>query len=61
MKTFFHIWTVPIILAIISSIGLLSALNGDSIWDALSWLALAIPLIVGGYFLWLALKKKRLR
>lgn len=60
MKTFFHIWTIPISLAVISSIGLLSALNGEGIWDALSWLALAIPLIVGGYFLRIALKKERL-
>jgi hypothetical protein len=34
------------ILATITVGGLLSALFGDGIWDELSWVALAIPLVV---------------
>ena len=30
-------------LALLTSVGLLSALLGDGIWDALSWLALVVP------------------
>lgn len=59
MKTFFHIWTIPLILAVISGMGLLAALNGDRLWDALSWLSLGIPLIVGAYYLITNLRRKR--
>lgn len=60
MKSFLHIWTIPLILGFISAIGLLSALNGEGVWDALSWAALAIPLIVGSYYLRVVFEKKNL-
>ena len=59
MKTFLRIWTIPFILGIISTIGLLSALNGDKLWDALSWFALGIPLFIGGYYLIISLRNKK--
>jgi hypothetical protein len=34
------------ILAAITAYGLLSALLGDGVWDAISWVALACPLVV---------------
>lgn len=34
------------ILAVITFLGLLSALLGDGLWDAASWCALTIPLAV---------------
>ncbi len=39
-----QIWAVPMVLGIVSAIGLVSALVGDGIWDALSWVALAAPI-----------------
>lgn len=39
-----QIWGMPIVLAIFSAVGLLSALLGDGIWDVLSWIALAAPI-----------------
>lgn len=51
MKIFLKIWLTPIILAVISVIGLLSALTGDDVWDVLSWIMLSVPLLVGLYFL----------
>jgi len=51
MKNFLHIWLAPIVLAVITAIGLLSALTGDNLWDVLSWITLAAPLLVGTYFL----------
>jgi hypothetical protein len=57
MKSFLHIWTIPFILGLISAFGLLAALNGEGFWDAMSWLALAIPLVVGSYFLYTAFKR----
>jgi hypothetical protein len=41
-----QIWGMPIVIGMLSGIGLLSALLGDGMWDALSWLALTAPLVV---------------
>jgi hypothetical protein len=49
-NTFRNIYRWPAILAALSSFGLISALIGDGIWDGLSWIALAIPLAVMGWF-----------
>lgn len=51
MKTFLKIWLAPIILAVMSAIGFLSALTGDDFWDILSWITLGAPLLVGLYFM----------
>jgi len=37
---------MPAVLAVASAIGLLSALLGDGVFDAVSWVALALPLAV---------------
>ena len=44
-----NVWRVfrwPLALAVLSLVGLVSALVGDGPWDALSWFALGIPLVV---------------
>ncbi len=43
------IWGMPVVLAIVSAVGLLSALLGDGIWDALSWMVLSMPILT---FVW---------
>lgn len=43
---------IPILLATITAAGLLSALLGDDVWDALSWAALGLPVAVCLWF-WL--------
>ena len=40
MRVFGPVWTVPIVLGVLTIVGLASALVGDGIWDALSALAL---------------------
>ncbi|QNE05672.1 hypothetical protein [Croceicoccus marinus] len=40
-----QIFAVPVLLAVLTAIGLLSALTGDGWRDALSWLTLAAPLL----------------
>ncbi|AKD57426.1 hypothetical protein SD10_23585 [Spirosoma radiotolerans] len=47
---YWHVWTLPIAVGFISVIGLLAALIGDDVWDGLSWLCLAVPLVVIGRF-----------
>jgi hypothetical protein len=48
-KRFIDIWGWPILLAILTALGLLSALLGTGIWHWISWAAIAIPLIMIGY------------
>jgi len=38
-----QIFAIPALVAAASFVGLLSALLGDGLWDALSWLALGLP------------------
>ncbi|HEY9066298.1 MAG TPA: hypothetical protein VIO33_15035 [Burkholderiaceae bacterium] len=37
------VWGWPAVLALLSSIGLLSALIGDGVWDWVSWVGLGVP------------------
>lgn len=50
-SNFWKVWGMPIIIGIFSGIGLISALTGDDIWDAVSWLALGFPVAVSFWFL----------
>jgi hypothetical protein len=45
-----QIFLVPAIIALIVAFGLISALLGDGVWDAASWVALAFPLAVAAFF-----------
>ena len=46
-----QIFLFPAIIALVVAFGLVSALLGDGIWDAASWIALAFPLVVVAFFL----------
>lgn len=45
------VFAMPILMAVLSGVGLLSALLGDNIWDALSWIGLGVPVAA---ILWFA-------
>ena len=45
-QTVGHIFRWPLLLGVLTAIGLISALFGDGGWDALSWTVMAIPLAV---------------
>jgi hypothetical protein len=47
-----QIWFSPIVLGIVSAIGITAALLGDGLWDVVSWVALAAPVLVCLYFIW---------
>lgn len=56
-RTAFHrsawqIFRMPLLVAVISAAGLAFALFGDGIWDALSWLALSLPIGLVLYYGW---------
>lgn len=44
-----RVFAIPIVLALLSAIGLIAALLGDGFWDGLSWLTLGIPVAVIGF------------
>jgi hypothetical protein len=41
-----RVFAVPMLLGALTAVGLLAALIGDGIWDAVSWLALGVPCAV---------------
>ena len=50
------IFLAPVIIAVVSCAGLISALVGDDIWDVLSWLTLSVPVAVA---IWYAFRRRR--
>lgn len=49
-RSLWMIFRWPLLIAVISLVGLVSALVGDGGWDALSWAALGIPAL--GFSAW---------
>jgi hypothetical protein len=47
-----QIFAAPLAVAIVSALGLVTALVGDGWWDASSWIALAVPVLLCLFFLW---------
>ncbi|MEF8794560.1 hypothetical protein [Thiohalorhabdus sp.] len=45
-KRFARVWGMPLVLALVSALGLVAALLADGLGDALSWAALALPTAV---------------
>jgi hypothetical protein len=51
-----RVWGVPILLAMLGLAGLVLALVGDGVLDTLSYLSLAVPLVV---ILWAVARRTR--
>ncbi|MDM0011373.1 hypothetical protein QTH87_02870 [Variovorax sp. J22P168] len=50
---FWRLWGWPIVLGVLTTIGLVSALFSDGgFGDALAWVALGIPVAVGAWYGW---------
>ncbi|HKU97358.1 MAG TPA: hypothetical protein VJR58_18875 [Vineibacter sp.] len=47
-----RIFGIPLVLAIATIIGLVSALLEDGVWDALSWVTLGLPMLVAAWAIW---------
>ncbi|MPY69498.1 MAG: hypothetical protein GEU92_05370 [Alphaproteobacteria bacterium] len=52
---FLHVFGIPVLVALISIVGLVAALLGDGPMDAISWIGLLVPLLL---ILW-ALRYRR--
>ena len=44
--TTWQIFAVPVLIAVVTAAGLIFALVGDGIWDAISWLLLFLPVAI---------------
>ncbi|UGY20054.1 hypothetical protein [Bradyrhizobium septentrionale] len=47
-----QIFAAPLVIAIVSTVGLISALVGDGVWDAVSWVGLGLPVLLYLVFIW---------
>jgi len=50
IRTRTRIWAVPVLLALLTVVGLVAALLGDGVWDLVSAVALGAPVAVGGRY-----------
>ena len=49
-SAFWSTWIWPILLAVLTTLGLVSALVSDRLWaSALSWIGLGLPLVLIGW------------
>ena len=55
-RPFLRLWGAPIALAVLTIVGLISALVGDGAWDMASAVALGIPVLTGA---WYALRRRK--
>lgn len=53
-----HTWGAPLLLAVLTIVGLTSALLGDGAWDLVSALSLGAPVAAGA---WYSLRRPRVR
>jgi hypothetical protein len=51
-RTLSQIFAAPLLVAIVSTLGLIGALVGDGWWDVLSWATLAVPVVLYSLFIW---------
>ena len=55
---FWSLWGWPLVIAVVSAIGLVGALVGDGAWDWLGWIGLGVPCVVAA---WFGLRRARAR
>jgi hypothetical protein len=48
------VWTMPVLLGLLTAVGLVAGLVADGFWDAVSWAGLGVPLLVVVWCVWLA-------
>ncbi|AKJ97241.1 MULTISPECIES: hypothetical protein [Pseudomonas] len=46
-SSFWRVFGLPMGIGVLCAAGLFSALLGDGLWDAVSWLGLGVPCVLG--------------
>lgn len=49
-RTVWEVFRAPVLIAAVTTAGLAFALFGNGLWDAISWLTLAVPVIVAVFY-----------
>ena len=49
-QTLRAIFAAPLAIGALSLVGLVAALVGDGLWDAVSWVTLAVPVLLFAHF-----------
>jgi hypothetical protein len=57
-RSLWQIFAVPLLLGVLTTVGLIAALVGDGIWDGVSWLTLGVPIAVCLYCLAVSRREK---
>lgn len=55
-RRFLALWGMPVLLGVLTVIGLVSALLGDGVWDVVSAFALGAPVLAAA---WYGLRRQR--
>ena len=55
-RTLGQIFAAPIVVGVLSVVGLVAALIGDGWWDGLSWFSLTLPVLL---YLFFVVRRKR--
>lgn len=50
-RSLMEVFAAPTMIAIASSVGLITALVGDGLMDAIAWIGLSIPIAVSAWYL----------
>jgi hypothetical protein len=50
-RTLWQIFAAPILIGLLSTVGLVAALIGDGWWDGISWVTLALPVLLYVFYL----------
>ncbi len=50
IRTRTQIWAIPVLLAVLTVVGLVAALLGDGAWDLVSAVTLGAPVAVGAWY-----------
>jgi len=50
-QTLPQIFGWPLVIGVLSTVGLIAALVGDGIWNSVSWLTLLLPILLYALFL----------
>ncbi len=45
-----QIWAIPVLLAVLTLVGLVAALLGDGVWDLVSAVTLGAPVAAGAWY-----------
>ena len=49
-RSLWRVFAAPIVITVVSLIGLIAALVGDGVMDVVSWVALGLPVAISAWF-----------